>query len=205
MVLLNAYLLLGAALPIAIASQPPIVQSDAGVFHGRYLPEFEQDLYLGIKFAPKPVRFAPATLIENTPNKHFNVSQYGLDCTGYGSDTNTLVAGGYTKMGEDCLHLNIVKPRTEEQGLPVLLWIYGGGWQQGATSDPRYNMSYIVAQSVLNNKPVIGISLNYRNAAFGFIYSNEPYVSRVEMTCCDHLNEASNNMIRILMTTWTKI
>lgn len=37
----------------------------------------------------------------------------------------------------------------------------------------RYNMSYIVQQSVLNNKPVIGISINYRMAAFGFIYSKE--------------------------------
>ena len=76
-------------------------------------------------------------------------------------------------MGEDCLHLNIVKPRTDQTHLPVLLWIYGGGWQQGATSDPRYNMSYIVRQSVFNNKPIIGISINYRVAAFGFIYSKE--------------------------------
>jgi acetylcholinesterase len=37
----------------------------------------------------------------------------------------------------------------------------------------RYNMSYIVQQSVLNNKPVIGISINYRMAAFGFLYSKE--------------------------------
>jgi len=37
----------------------------------------------------------------------------------------------------------------------------------------RYNMSYIVEQSVLNEKPVIGISINYRMAAFGFLYSEE--------------------------------
>jgi acetylcholinesterase len=37
----------------------------------------------------------------------------------------------------------------------------------------RYNMSYIVQESVLNNKPVIGISINYRMAAFGFINSKE--------------------------------
>ena len=36
-----------------------------------------------------------------------------------------------------------------------------------------YNMSYVVEQSVLNNKPVIGISVNYRMAAFGFISSDE--------------------------------
>ena len=34
-------------------------------------------------------------------------------------------------------------------------------------------MSYIVQQSVLNKKPIIGISINYRMAAFGFLYSKE--------------------------------
>ena len=34
-------------------------------------------------------------------------------------------------------------------------------------------MSYIVEQSVQNNKPVIGISINYRMAAFGFLYGKE--------------------------------
>jgi acetylcholinesterase len=34
-------------------------------------------------------------------------------------------------------------------------------------------MSYIIQQSVLNNKPVIGVSINYRMAAFGFISSKE--------------------------------
>ncbi|KAF2441576.1 lipase 3 precursor [Karstenula rhodostoma CBS 690.94] len=157
------------------ASQSPVVQSRAGIFHGRHLSTFDQDVYLGIKFAPKPDRFAPAKLAKDAPSTHFNATKYGVDCTGYGSDTKTLVSGGWTTLGEDCLHLNIVKPRVKHRNkkLPVLLWIYGGGWQQGATSDPRYNLSYIVEQSSLNNKPVIGISINYRMAAFGFISSKE--------------------------------
>jgi hypothetical protein len=42
-------------------------------------------------------------------------------------------------------------------------------------ADPAisYNMSYLVQQAGLNNKPIIGISINYRMAAFGFIYSKE--------------------------------
>ncbi|KAF2676326.1 alpha/beta-hydrolase [Lentithecium fluviatile CBS 122367] len=171
MIALQWFLLASCVLPALATS--PVTRSKAGIFHGRYLSEFDQDLYLGIKFAPKPVRFAPATLSEDAPRTHFNATQYGVDCTGYGSDTTKLVAGGWTTLGEDCLHLNIIKPKTKEKNLPVLLWIYGGGWQQGATSDPRYNMSYIVQQSVLNDKPVIGISINYRMAAFGFIYSKE--------------------------------
>jgi acetylcholinesterase len=123
-------------LPFVLGSSP-IVHSRAGIFHGRHLPEFEQDLYLGIKYAPKPIRFSPSVLAKDAPTKNYNATQYGTDCTGYGSDTDLLVKQGWTKLGEDCLHLNIVKPRINETDLPVMLWIFGGGWQQGATSDPR--------------------------------------------------------------------
>lgn len=37
----------------------------------------------------------------------------------------------------------------------------------------RYNMSYIVEQSALNGKAVLGVSINYRLAAFGFLDSEE--------------------------------
>lgn len=37
----------------------------------------------------------------------------------------------------------------------------------------RYNMSYIVQQSTSLGKPFIGVSINYRMAAFGFLYSEE--------------------------------
>lgn len=138
MVNIQTYLLLGAPLVANAVANSPVVRSKAGIFNGRYLPEFDQDLYLGVKFAPKPVRFAPAELVKDTPGQQFNVTQYGIDCQGYGSDTNLLVAGNWTRLGEDCLHLNIIKPKTKKTSLPVLLWIYGGGWQQGSTSDPRY-------------------------------------------------------------------
>jgi acetylcholinesterase len=128
-------------LPLVLADSP-VAYCNAGIFHGRHLPEFKQDLYLGIKYAPEPVRFTPSVLIDETPDKHYNVTQYGTDCPGYGSDTDLLVKQGWTKLGEDCLHLNIIKPRTNETGLPVLLWIFGGGWQQGATSDPRQDLNF---------------------------------------------------------------
>ena len=46
----------------------------------------------------------------------------------------------------------------------------------------RYNLSYIIQQSTLNQKPVIGISINYRMAAFGFISSKE-----IDATCNQNL------------------
>lgn len=132
----SAYLAVAGFTSFATAASP-VVHSNSGIYQGRYLAEFDQDIFLGIKYAPKPDRFAPARLIDNAPKRVYNATQYGVDCVGYGGDTNALVASNLTRIGEDCLHLNIIKPRTNETKLPVLLWIYGGGWTQGATSDPR--------------------------------------------------------------------
>ncbi|KAE8322615.1 Alpha/Beta hydrolase protein [Aspergillus sergii] len=167
------------------------------VFVGRSLPEFDQELFLGIKYADKPVRFTPSSLKtsytaddsdsgEYTASVDglnisqeavlYNATQYGYECPGYGSDETKLVDMGLIQLNEDCHNLNIIRPKlqaNETQLLPVMLWIFGGGWQQGATADPRYNMSYIVRQGALNDKPVLGVSINYRLAAFGLLDSEE--------------------------------
>ncbi|KAE8375478.1 Alpha/Beta hydrolase protein [Aspergillus bertholletiae] len=167
------------------------------IFVGRSLPEFDQEVFLGIKYADKPVRFTPSTLkIAYSTNDSdsgaymastndlgishravlYNATEYGYECPGYGSDETKLVDMGLIQLNEDCLNLNIIRPKpqsSETQLLPVMLWIFGGGWQQGATADPRYNMSYIVHQGALNNKPVLGVSINYRVAAFGLLDSKE--------------------------------
>lgn len=130
------------------------------IFVGRTLPEFDQDLFLGIKYADEPVRFTPAEMKSHyasndsnscvydlsavgvTPNSntvYYNATEYGYDCPGYGSDTTKMVTMGLIQLNEDCLNLNVIRPKGvgKEEGLPVMLWIFGGGWSQGATADPR--------------------------------------------------------------------
>lgn len=47
-----------------------------------------------------------------------------------------------------------------------------GGFYEGSSSDPRYNLSRIVQKSVEASKPVLGVSFNYRLSAFGFLWSD---------------------------------
>ncbi|KAF5860819.1 hypothetical protein ETB97_001039 [Aspergillus alliaceus] len=167
------------------------------IFVGRSLPEFNQELFLGIKYADKPIRFTPSSLktdytINNSDSGPYNApidglnrseqavlynaTAYGYECPGYGSDETKLVNIGLIHLNEDCHNLNIIRPKIQSHDtplLPVMIWIFGGGWQQGATTDPRYNMSYIVRQGALNNRPVLGVSINYRLAAFGLLDSEE--------------------------------
>lgn len=39
-------------------------------------------------------------------------------------------------------------------------------------------MSYVVQQSAVNGKPVLGVSINYRLSAFGFLDSEEVRVCK---------------------------
>jgi len=68
-------------------------------------------------------------------------------------------------VGEDCLYLNLWAPGTAKAGdrLPVLVWIYGGGFNQGSASSPIY------AGSELAKKGVIYVAPNYRVGILGFL------------------------------------
>ena len=64
---------------------------------------------------------------------------------------------------EDCLYLNVWTPGiSAKTKLPVMVWIYGGGFQAGATSEPRQDGEH------LPHKGVVIVSMNYRLGIFGF-------------------------------------
>lgn len=64
---------------------------------------------------------------------------------------------------EDCLYLNVWTPKASPDAkLPVMVWIYGGGFQAGATSEPRQDGEHLA------HKGVVVVSMNYRLGIFGF-------------------------------------
>jgi para-nitrobenzyl esterase len=72
--------------------------------------------------------------------------------------------GGPQNFSEDCLYLNVwtsAKSKTEK--LPVMVWIYGGGFSLGATSPPLYD------GTKLAQKGVVLVSTAYRVGPFGFL------------------------------------
>jgi para-nitrobenzyl esterase len=65
---------------------------------------------------------------------------------------------------EDCLYLNVWTPaRSADERLPVMVWIHGGGFQAGSSSEPRQDGGRLAA------KGVVVVSLNYRLGLFGFL------------------------------------
>lgn len=65
---------------------------------------------------------------------------------------------------EDCLYLNIWTPaKKPDENLPVLVWIYGGGFQWGYTAEMEFN------GEALASRGIVVVSIAYRLGCFGFM------------------------------------
>jgi para-nitrobenzyl esterase len=66
-------------------------------------------------------------------------------------------------MSEDCLYLNVWTPaKSSREHLAVMVWFYGGGFQAGSSSEPRYDGENFA------KKGIVVVSVNYRLGVFGF-------------------------------------
>jgi para-nitrobenzyl esterase len=66
-------------------------------------------------------------------------------------------------ISEDCLTLNIWTPAANNKAkLPVMVWIFGGGFIAGGTSEPRQDGANLAKNGV------VVVSMNYRLGIFGF-------------------------------------
>ncbi|MBO0732223.1 MAG: carboxylesterase family protein, partial [Acidimicrobiaceae bacterium] len=65
--------------------------------------------------------------------------------------------------GDDFLHLNVVTPDPGAAGLPVLVWIHGGGFTSGCNASPWYRGERFARDGV------VVVAINYRLGAEGFL------------------------------------
>jgi para-nitrobenzyl esterase len=69
---------------------------------------------------------------------------------------------------EDCLYLNIWSPaKSPRDRVPVFVWIYGGGFAMGSTSDPTFGGERLA------KKGVVLVSIAYRVGQMGFFVHPE--------------------------------
>ena len=88
-------------------------------------------------------------------------TQYGHDCMQLPFPSDAAPLG--TSPAEDCLTLNVWAPaKRVGQTLPVMVWIYGGGFVNGGSSPAVYDGSQFARGGV------VFVSFNYRLGRFGF-------------------------------------
>ena len=119
--------------------------------------------FKGIPFAAPPVgdlRWKEPQPVKNWTGAR-NADQFGAGCA-------QRAGGDYWHRGnglsEDCLFLNVWTPaKSGTERLPVMLYIFGGGFTNGEGSEPRYDGESMA------RKGIVTISINYRLGIFGFM------------------------------------
>lgn len=70
------------------------------------------------------------------------------------------------ELSEDCLRVSVTAPAEAQPGddLPVLVWIHGGAYRNGAADSPLYDPAPLVAE-----QRVIVVGVGYRLGALGYL------------------------------------
>jgi para-nitrobenzyl esterase len=146
---------------LALASLVPGAQTESGELRGTVANGIES--FKGIPYAAPPVgelRWKPPQ-----PPVHWTgareATKYGDICP----QDQSLLRDPASGMSEDCLTLNIWTPSLRGK-LPVMVWIHGGGFKRGSSSQPQYDGTNLARHGV------VLVSLNYRLGQYGFEKGN---------------------------------
>jgi para-nitrobenzyl esterase len=138
-----------------------IAELDGGTVEGTVKGEIS--VFKGIPYAAPPVgdyRWRPPQPVKAWTGM-LKADKFGPQCpqpTGASTDSTAI------ESSEDCLFLNVWTPaKSKKEKLPVMVWIYGGGFATGSTSVPWYNGENIAKMGV------IVVSIGYRVGPLGFM------------------------------------
>ncbi|KAH8659774.1 Alpha/Beta hydrolase protein [Xylariales sp. PMI_506] len=165
-------------------------------------PDLEE--FRGIPYATVPGRWEHSQLRTRLPRDIFDATKNGPKCPQPSGPNDSRTYQSYLPFPEDvtesefdCLNLFVVRPSAkalERAGcnpvtskLPVLVWIHGGAFAFGAGTDPMWDPSRLVLQSLERREPIVAISINYRLNLFGFAGSTDLLAAQ-DSSCTHGLN-----------------
>jgi para-nitrobenzyl esterase len=155
--------LLALLLAINPALADPI-KVDGGLIDGKELGE-GVTAWLGVPFAAPPLRELRWRAPQPVPAWQgvYHADRFAPMCLqGLRSRTMNHYFGNEA-ISEDCLYLNVWAPASAAgKKLPVIVWIYGGGFNVGSASMANYSGEGLAAQGVVR------VNLAYRVGPFGF-------------------------------------
>lgn len=144
----------------------PIVITKSGPVRGR--TENGVDRYLGIPYAAAPIgdlRFAepqPHAAWDEWDGREKGPSAPWPTADFPALDIAPLVGNGWDR-GDDYLNLNVWAPSANAGGLPVMVFIHGGGWTGGSAMAPVQDGTAFARDGV------IMISITYRLGVEGWL------------------------------------
>ena len=146
---------------LAHAHDVPVVDTTSGSLIG-FSPYPDVHAYFNIPFAAPPIgdlRFAPPKQFQPISKEPRDTTQLGPACYQITHLSAFSDKKGGPPESEDCLTINIWKPATATGKLPVLIWLYPGGFSEGGNSDAANNGQRFVAEQ----KDIIVVTVKYVN------------------------------------------
>jgi para-nitrobenzyl esterase len=143
-----------------VPSANPQVQVAQGLLVGRQADDIES--FKGIPFAAAPVgdlRWRPPQPPGAWTGER-DASRVGAICIQAPANGDPGVGPG--PASEDCLTLNVWRPSARAETLPVMVWIHGGGYNNGSGTPPLYDGTNLARRGV------IVVTINYRLGRLGF-------------------------------------
>jgi len=147
----------------AFAANPLTIKTDKGKVEGTLTTDGQIRAFKGIPYAAPPVGNLRWQAPQPAAKWHgvLAAHDFGHRCI----QTNVAPDMTFRDPGpsEDCLTLNVWTPANAKPGsLPVMVWIYGGGFAAGTTSEPRQDGQFLA------HRNVVIVSMNYRLGILGF-------------------------------------
>jgi carboxylesterase type B len=165
-------------------SSSPTAHDSSNNITYRGLSRNNLDLFLGIPYAHDTSgtnRFKPPVPLSSLSGSIVDATAYGPACPQSIAEASFPFAlTPVDVVSEDCLHLNIARPKKkankknkredgeeeeeeeEEELLPVMVYIHGGSFWYGQSSELVISPDGLVLESVENGTPVIHVAMNYR-------------------------------------------
>ncbi|KAH9827508.1 Carboxylesterase, type B [Teratosphaeria destructans] len=167
------------AAPSGTVSTAPTAydEIDRVTYIGLFQNEVEN--FFGIHYAQDtggPNRFRPPQVFTPTKGSVINATDRGPACPQeLGTTGWPLYLGNITSYSEDCLRLNVYRPKGAKAGdkLPVLVHIHGGSFILASKDETTIQPGGLILESIANGHPVMQVNTNYRLGVFGFAKSDD--------------------------------
>ncbi|XP_037075227.1 acetylcholinesterase-like [Pollicipes pollicipes] len=135
------------------------------------------DAWLGVPFAQPPLgslrfrhpqpmqRWQGVREARTLPNSCWQIKD-----DFFGDFEGSTMWNANTPLSEDCLYLNVVRPRPRPvRPAAVMLWIYGGAFYSGTSTLDVYDPKILASE-----ENVIVVSIQYRVASLGYLFLDTP-------------------------------